>query len=313
MLKIGFITCADLSKYKISKKNFYFTHDDQLACDFLQEKNIHVEPVLWGSDAKIIKQQAFDLLIVRSPWDYSISELHTKNFLSWLKELEDHKLRVVNNYAVINWNLDKHYLYELDQHGVRILPTEFLEPTDTHDKLFSALKAWGKIVVKPCVSAGARDTFLLKSLLDLEAFLPQLNLIRGARSFMIQPFVDRICSEGEWSLVFLDESYSHAVLKKPQAGNWLVQDELGGSVSSINPPEMVRTVAEEIFQKLKDLLHKNYGQKASLLYGRIDILPGLFLGELELFEPELFFLDRRTQKPNVEALDKLYQGVLRFC
>lgn len=306
MLKVGFITCADLARFKVSLKNSLFTHDDQLACDYLVDKNIHVEPVVWGSDIKLIKQHAFDLLIIRSPWDYWMSESHTRNFFNWLKELEDNKIRVANNYAVVNWNLDKHYLHELNQHGVKILPTEFLEPEESHDKLYSALKAWSKIVVKPCVSAGARDTYLLKNLSELEAFMPNFSLIRDKRSFMIQPFVDQICTEGEWSLVFLNQVYSHAVLKKPQFGNWLVQDELGGSVSSGRPSKIIIDAAQDIFDKLKILLNEN------LLYARVDILPGLFLGELELFEPELFFLDRRINAPNLEALDKFYQGVLRF-
>ena len=313
MLKIGFITCADLSKYNVSKKNPLFTHDDQLAYDFLLEKNIHVEPVIWGSDVEQIIQEAFDLLIVRSVWDYSISESHTKNFFAWLKELEKHKVSVVNNYDILRWNLDKHYLYELGQQGIKILPTEFLETQDTYEKLYAALKNWGKIVVKPCISAAARHTFLLKNIGELEAFLPQLSLIRGERSFMIQPFVDRICVEGEWSLVFLNQLYSHAVLKKPKGGNWLVQDELGGSVSSEDPPDTVRIFAEEVVVKLQMFLHQIYGPKAWLLYGRVDILPGFFLGELELFEPELFFLDRREQKPNLAALTKFYEGVLDYC
>ncbi len=93
----------------------------------------------------------------------------------------------------------------------------------------------------------------------------------------------------------------------------MVQDELGGSVSCENPPNEVRAIAEDVSEKLKNLLHEKIGPQASLLYGRIDILPGLFLGELELFEPELFFLDRRIHAPNLEALEKFYRGVLRFC
>lgn len=313
MLKIGFITCADLSKYNVSTKNPLFTHDDQVACDFLLEKKIHVEPLVWGSEIEKIIKKAFDLLIVRSVWDYSLSESHTHNFFKWLEELEEHQVAVVNNYDILRWNLDKHYLDELKKQGIRILPTEYLEPQDAYIKFYAALKNWGAIVVKPCISAGAKDTFLLKNLNDLENFLPKLSLIRGERSFIIQPFVERICSEGEWSLVFLNKLYSHAVLKRPQVGNWLVQDELGGSVISEDPPESVRIFAKEAVDKLQKFLHNKYGPKASLLYGRVDVLPGLFLGELELFEPELFFLDRRVQKPNLAALSKFYEGIISFC
>ena len=86
---------------------------------------------MWGSDPKQLSKQNFDLFVIRSVWDYSISETHTINFFKWLKELEEHKVPVVNNYNVIYWNQDKHYLQELEQQGVKILPTEFLEPKDT--------------------------------------------------------------------------------------------------------------------------------------------------------------------------------------
>jgi hypothetical protein len=313
MLKVGFITCADLSKYNISKKNPLFTHDDQLACDFLEKRNIIIEPVLWGSNIYDIISQDFDLLIVRSVWDYANSEYNTKNFFKWLKDLENNHVKIVNNYDIINWNIDKRYLLDLNQQDIKIVPTEFLGPLDNTNKFQEALKNWEKIVVKPCISAGARHTFLLKNYADLENFLPQFELIRDERTFMIQPFVDRICFEGEWSLVFLNNLYSHAVLKKPQPGNWLVQDELGGSVSSEDPPDTVCIFAEKVMNILQKFLYQRFGASASLLYGRVDILPGLFLGELELFEPELFFLDRRAQKPNEAALSKFYDGVISFC
>jgi hypothetical protein len=50
-----------------------------------------------------------------------------------------------------------------------------------------------------------------------------------------------------------------------------------------------------------------------LLYARLDVFPGLYISELELVEPELFFLDRRTMKPNVRALQLFHDGIVACC
>ena len=305
MAKVGFITCADLSKYKLSKKNSYLTHDDQLACDFLQEKNFIVEPVLWGSDINYIKNN-FNILIIRSPWDYSISENNTREFFSWLKALREENILLANSYEILLWNLDKHYLRDLDKLKINIVPTEFFEPHEDNNKIYEYLQNWQKIVVKPCVSAGARNTYLINNTQELDNFILKFNNLRNKNSYMIQPFIQEICHDGEWSLIFLNQEYSHAVLKKPKAGNWLVQDELGGFVFCLEAPTQVRVLAQDIINKI------NYIFPDNLLYGRIDILPGLLLGELELFEPELFFLDRRNMSPNIQALTKFYQGIIKI-
>src|SRR5688572_24089845 len=113
MRKIGFITCADLSRYNVSPRNPLLTYDDQTACDHLMSHGYDVKPVVWGTPAFEILNQRFDLLIVRSAWDYMDSEQNRVGFLAWLKELDDHQVPVANSYQVLRWNLDKHYLRDL--------------------------------------------------------------------------------------------------------------------------------------------------------------------------------------------------------
>ena len=55
----------------------------------------------------------------------------------------------------------------------------------------------------------------------------------------MQPYLKGVETQGEWSLIFLNGEYSHALLKKPKPGSWFVQDELGGSVAWINPPKEI--------------------------------------------------------------------------
>jgi glutathione synthase/RimK-type ligase-like ATP-grasp enzyme len=290
----------------VSVKNPLLTHDDQIAVYYLQAKGCSVEPVIWGTPQGRLE---FDALIVRSPWDYMDSENTRAGFFNWLAEIDRRGMRLLNSFPVLRWNLDKHYLIELNQAGVPIVPTEYIEVGVSLEVVDAAFERYGAIVVKPCIAAAAKDTFLIQDAVELTQIKQHLQTIRGLRSFMVQPFVDGIRTQGEWSLVFLNESYSHAVWKLPKPGGWLVQDELGGSVQSAHPPEEVLGCAEDAFAKLQQILFKRFGEKSRLLYARVDVLPGFRIGELELVEPELFFLDRRTNEPNIPALQKFAEGL----
>ena len=57
---------------------------------------------------------------------------------------------------------------------------------------------------------------------------------------LVQPFVPELASaSGEWSLLFFRGRYSHAVLKRPQAGDFRVQEEFGGVADAAEPPPEV--------------------------------------------------------------------------
>lgn len=317
MLKIGFVTCSDLSRYFYSKTNPLLTHDDQLAFDFLTSKSCHVTAIPWGTDVEAIHSN-FDILIIRSTWDYMDSEAKQRDFFAWLDALSSKGIDVFNDISTLHWSLNKSYLLDLQNAGVRIVPTRFLEVDHDIHELFRAQDEWQEIVIKPAISAAAKDTFRIRSRQELEDFIAGRGgfaqpffLLRGDRQFLLQPYLQKIEQEGEWSLVFFNEEYSHAILKKPKEGGWLVQDELGGSVTSAEAPQAIQDFGMNAFKKLISLLHHKNSEKKPLLYARIDILPGLYLGEIELVEPELFFLDRRVMQPNQGALELFYQGIQR--
>src|SRR5262245_50582778 len=127
MSKVGFITCADLSRFLMSKKNKLFTHDDQLAADFLTDQGYEVIPIIWGEPIAELKKKKLDLLLVRSPWDYMDNEHNRQSFIDWLGELERHRLLLMNTFETVRWNLDKHYLQELAKKNIAILPTKYIE------------------------------------------------------------------------------------------------------------------------------------------------------------------------------------------
>jgi len=129
---------------------------------------------------------------------------------------------------------------------------------------------------------------------EAAAFEAQFAEEKRNFSLMVQPFIRQIVSQGEWSLVFLDGGYSHAVLKKPADGDYRVQQQHGGSLTPATPPP------ELIAQAAKALA----AVPSPWLYARVDgcVLDAEFtLMELELIEPELFF---RSQKGAAERLAK---------
>ena len=112
---------------------------------------------------------------------------------------------------------------------------------------------------------------------------------------MVQPFIPEIRTLGEWSLVYIDGRYSHCVLKRPAPGGWLVQDELGGSVEWCDPAPAMICVADEAIQAIPKIMAGRGHDPRRPLYARVDLLLHKgqpLVGELELIEPELFFLQR---------------------
>ncbi len=78
-----------------------------------------------------------------------------------------------------------------------------------------------------------------------------------------------------------DGRFSHAVVKKPQEGDFRVQDDFGGTALRQEPGQHLINQAEAILQAIDEVP----------LYARVDgveIDGELILMELELIEPALF-------------------------
>ena len=94
-MNIGFVTCAPekLSAYfpTRAEPDFMpvappFTPDDQLAVDQLRDQGFNVMPVIWGTPISLL--QHFNLIVIRSPWDYMDNDDNKNQFLAWVKNLE---------------------------------------------------------------------------------------------------------------------------------------------------------------------------------------------------------------------------------
>ena len=245
--------------------------DDRLLARALAERGAAVRFAVWDDPA--VDWAASRLTIVRSAWDY-----HRKPqaWLAWVDAVQS-RTRLENPPAVLRWNTDKRYLRELD---VPIVPTEWIEPGGSF-----RLPTERPFVVKPAVSAGAKDTARYAPG-DPAAVEHVRRLQAAGRVAMAQPYLEGIDVHGETGMIFIDRVFSHAIRKgailRPDVEyvNGLFAKE---SIGRREPTREERELAERTLAQVK----------GELLYARVDVAPGPdgrpVLLELELTEPSLFF------------------------
>ena len=238
---------------------------------------VGVEATILSWDDADADWSAFAAVVVRSCWDY---HLDPDRFLGWLGELERFGIRVWNDPATIRWNHSKTYLRELAEAGVTTVPTRWVERR-TSEPLAAIIAdaGWDDVVVKPAVSASAHRTW--RSRRGAPDHEREFRLLVEAGPVLVQPFMESVVREGEWSFVFIDGRYSHAVLKAPAAGDFRVQESHGGSSRLAEPPQAL----------VADAMAALAAGPPGALYARVDgcVERGrLHLMELELIEPYLF-------------------------
>ncbi|WP_299825044.1 hypothetical protein [uncultured Pontibacter sp.] len=260
--------------------------------DYLTQKGLAVSYQIW--DDPQVDWSKFDLIILKSPWDY-FDKIDA--FYTWLAKLEQLNCRVLNPVATVRWNADKRYLKDVQDKGMKIVPTIWLEKGSkfTPAEAFTALGA-EKIIVKPSVSGGAKNTFALNPT-DAEAKTQSINELLQEEAFLVQPFVEEIKTKGEWSFLFFNGAYSHTVLKTVKPGDFRVQHFFGGTIHTPEPPAALLETAHNIVD----------GFAQGCLYARVDgveINGELYLMELELIEPFLFMATSEG------AFERYYQAVM---
>lgn len=271
-MKIALITYLDKGAYDTTTVE---SEDDKLLF-FLKERGLNIEQVIWNDEN--INWEDYSLAILKSPWDYF--DL-IKDFYQWLNLLEEKKVKLLNPVEVVRWNSDKKYLQEIETAGLKIIPSTFINKQEKVN-LEDYLKEFNtdKLIVKPCISGGAKNTFKVTTE-NVEEVNQKLNQLIQKEDFIIQPFLPEILESGEWSFIFFNGVYSHSLIKQAKAGDFRVQPAHGGTVHPQKPDRDLITTA----QKYVNLFAKN------CLYARVDgtFVNGEFLlMELELIEPFLF-------------------------
>jgi glutathione synthase/RimK-type ligase-like ATP-grasp enzyme len=231
----------------------------------LGDLGIAARPLIWSSDET--DWAAFDAVVIRSCWDY---HLRPNAFLDWIARLEALKIPVLNPPEAIRWNIDKRYLKDLSAKGIPIPESIWILPGDRLDVAEACReRSWKCAVVKPLVGATAYRTERQRD-----------GIVHGP--MIVQEFVPAIQTSGEWSLVFIDGSFSHSVRKRARDGDFRVQQEFGGSIELAKPPDSVLAVGESAMAALP----------RPAVMARVDLVEAgssVVLMELELIDPELFF------------------------
>jgi hypothetical protein len=221
----------------------------------------------------------YDAVIIRSPWDY---QDHFEEFLQVLEKIQQSKALLANPLDLVKWNINKRYLAELEKKSVELVPTIWGNQL-SNEQLMSAFSHFKteKLIIKPGISAGAFDTFLLDQQ-QAQKKSKELVSLFNQREFMIQPFMQNIVDEGEFSLFYFNHQYSHCILKSPKQDDFRVQEEYGGRLTSITPEDHLKQAAELALKAIP----------YDALYARLDFVrtgSGFAIMEAELIEPSLYF------------------------
>ena len=247
---------------------------ERLVLPHLASAGVDVRFVDWRDPTLDIAR--FDLVVLRTCWDY---HLRIAEFLNWLQRTA-RAVPVLNMLETVLWNYSKFYLQELEAQGIEIPPTVFVAAESLSAADRERILSWQKIVVKPAVSATAHNTRLTESGSFFQGNEPAQKM-QGL--YLVQQFIPEVVTNGEISFIYIDGSYSHAVLKRAATGEFRVQKDFGGSATPLQPPAELRQQADEIAAAVSHVRDS--------LYCRIDTVERdgrLLLMELELIEPELF-------------------------
>jgi glutathione synthase/RimK-type ligase-like ATP-grasp enzyme len=265
--RIAFVTYRDLPDLNA---------DDRLAASALEALGLQVDAVCWddfGAD-----WLAYAAVVVRTTWDYHhrVAEFH-----AWIDRLEGLGARLWNPPSVLRWNTDKRYLARAWPPRLSPPPTAILDRGSAVDlRALLDARGWGEAVIKPAISADGYSTERTsrdRAASDQAAL--DTMLARG--DVVLQALVPEIRTSGELSLMFFGGVFSHAVSKKPKAGEFRVQERLGGTITRTDPPPM-------LIEDARDLLEAS---APGCLYARVDAVAAggrFILMEVELVEPTLY-------------------------
>ena len=294
MKKYDVVVLTDSRYVNPLKTNNYISNvlrEDEWVINALKEKNLSVVKKDWNDS--IFDWETTRSILFRSTWDYFDKfEL----FKKWFNKTKN-KCLMINSTETIEWNIDKHYLLDLQEHQIPIPNSEFIKRGSSIDlSLLMQKKNWNEIVVKPTISGAAKNTYRLKKE-EIIQFGPTWEKLIYKEDFIVQEFQNNVISEGEVAMIVIGGKFTHAVLKKAKEGDFRVQDDFGGSIAIYNPNEEMVKLAEKCTRILTPIPS----------YARVDIiwdnLMDLAVSELELIEPELWF------RLNPNAAQKLAQHV----
>jgi len=279
LTRIAILRCEKLPSFvtwDVPNLDELFEEDNLLIRGF-EAQGSQAFPIVWN-DPNIDWNQ-FDAALIRSTWDY-LDE--PELFLRVLSQIESSSCRLFNPLAAVRWNIDKHYLFELEKWGVPIVPTYMVsgfEQEALHE--MAVRQQWQTVILKPTVGLGGSHSHRV-TLDELDDQIARLRAGESPREYLLQPFIESVLTKGEWSFIYFNRQLSNVLLKQPARGDYRVQGIYGGTIRPVEPQAGDLLQAEAVMAKLPP----------DLLYARIDLIRvdgQLAVIEVELIEPIFSF------------------------
>ena len=295
MTDITLLTCR--AYYKPDNVTPYIQNillEQELLKSAFEAQGLKVDITYWDNPS--YEWQQTKSVLFRTVWDYFE---RFDEFWEWLEQVKT-KTRLINSYELIKWNIDKHYLRDLKNNDIQVVPTYFADRGNNISlKEIANLNDWKHIVIKPAISASAFNTYKITND-EIEQKEQLFHELLQTHDMLVQPFFPTISELGEASLMVFGGKFTHAILKKAKAGDFRVQDDFGGTVHDYNPTQEEIKFAEKVFQSCTSLP----------IYGRVDIVwdsnKHIYLSELEIIEPELWIRNRPESANKIaEAVNKI--------
>ena len=244
------------------------TRCDKILAEELRKEGIQTDIVSWE---KSCIWKSYDLIILRSCWDY---HLYYKAFCHWLSELKATGIAVANGVSQIETNIDKEQqLRLLRNRNIPVIPSVVCTSIESARNFFEK-EYLGCAVIKPSISASGYRTAVVRN--EKELIRQARDILKDDKKIILQPFIDTVCN-GEISMIFFHGVFSHAVRRYPGV------TVVGRSPVPIDEPmtewlEVASAVCREISAE-------------SMLYVRIDMIEyhsEIYVMEVELAEPDLY-------------------------
>ncbi len=217
-------------------------------------------------------------VVFRTIWDYFE---RFDEFWPWLQSIET-KTQLINPLSLIKWNIDKAYLFDLEQRGIPVVPSVLVKKGHAQNLIEIARSMnWTDLVVKPTIAGGGYLTYKF-SYAELAGHQAQFDDLVAQRDMLVQGYISSITEKGEASLMVFGGEFTHSILKRAKAGDFRVQDDFGGSVHPYEPSPDEVLLAQKVMAQCPEVL----------AYGRVDIVWDDYnqpmVSELEIIEPELW-------------------------
>lgn len=261
--------------------------------DALRDRGVEPRIAIW--DDPSVDWSDAGVVVVRSVRDYALKR---QQWLDWVGTVP----RILNSPDILRWNTDKHYLKDLAERGLPVIPTTWLEPGMGLSKhqVHTRFPASGDFVVKRAIASGGRGTGRYTST-DARSRSQAINhavreLDKG-RTVMVQRYLESIERQGEISLIYLNGLPEYTVEKDPMLHPRYRADEtITEEVARAREgTEEEWRWGEKIRKALHGFIRDRQGRDELLLFLRVDVVPdgqgGFYTMEVSLIDGKLYLQD----------------------